>query len=345
MPNQSTFGSQTGSTPNYTVGEVGAYDEWENVADHCETATFFHTPLWYRAFAETYPSYKIKTRRFIFSDGQTAYVPLIEHRKNGKFTKCCAIGLAGCYGGWISTQSLSAEKACQIIGWILKNYHDLVWRINPIDKSAKQTLSPYVSKADTTEILFLDNFINMEAIRRNYKYSVRKEIRKAERNNFCVREAKRSHEWHIYFELYQRALRRWGDRATNNYPIRLFESLFNSENEKIKLWLVYSENEIIGGNLNFYQSKHCVEWHAAFDSRFFGTGARNLLVDRIIADAFERGYSYYDFNPSGGHEGTRRFKQAFGTTQVSTNLIDKHGSSQSLKVFRNVSAMIRGLWQ
>ncbi|GAI41742.1 unnamed protein product, partial [marine sediment metagenome] len=33
-------------------------------------------------------------------------------------------------------------------------------------------------------------------------------------------------------------------------------------------------------------------------------------------DAIEKGYKYFDFNPSGGHKGTAEFKELFGTERL-----------------------------
>jgi hypothetical protein len=38
----------------------------------------------------------------------------------------------------------------------------------------------------------------------------------------------------------------------------------------------------------------------------------NLLLHDVIRDACERGFRWFDFNPSGGHEGVAAFKRSFG---------------------------------
>ena len=68
--------------------------------------------------------------------------------------------------------------------------------------------------------------------------------------------------------------------------------------------------------MNFYHNKHCVEWHASFLSDYFKYGIRNFLVHNLILDANAKCYKYYDFNPSGGHEGTMRFKESFGPERL-----------------------------
>ena len=40
------------------------------------------------------------------------------------------------------------------------------------------------------------------------------------------------------------------------------------------------------------------------------------LIYESIKDACEQGYSGFDFNPSGGHEGVKEFKKRFGTEEL-----------------------------
>ena len=92
--------------------------------------------------------------------------------------------------------------------------------------------------------------------------------------------------------------------------------MFKTRSPDIKLWLAIFDGKVVGGNLNFYRNKHCVEWHASFLSDYFRYGVRNFLVHNIVLDANAKGYKYYDFNPSGGLEGGVRFKETFGTEKL-----------------------------
>ena len=40
------------------------------------------------------------------------------------------------------------------------------------------------------------------------------------------------------------------------------------------------------------------------------------MYHNIILDAIEKGYKYFDFNPSGGHKGVVKFKETFGTNKL-----------------------------
>jgi lipid II:glycine glycyltransferase (peptidoglycan interpeptide bridge formation enzyme) len=44
------------------------------------------------------------------------------------------------------------------------------------------------------------------------------------------------------------------------------------------------------------------------------------LLYEVIKDACEQGYFWFDFNPSGGHEGVKSFKKGFGCSTLQSNL-------------------------
>lgn len=301
-------------------------EEWLEVADKCEYCTFFHTPLWYEVFSKTFPELKIVTKKFVFDDGKIAIFPLMEQRIMKRLIKTYISSPAMCYGGWIFKDTLQFDHIVTMIEWIMKNIQNLTLCMNPLNKNMKLIdTDSYKLVNDTTEILYLDNFQDEESLKKNYKYSVRKQINKAIKAGLNVKVSSRWTEWEKYFFLYQNALKRWGYGSNSGYPIELFWNFHNLKSPEIKLWIATIEDKIIGGNLNFYHNKHCVEWHAAFDSEFFKLGVRNFLVHRIIVDALKRGYKFYDFNPSGGNEGTRKFKQTFGTTSLPASRMINEG--------------------
>lgn len=298
------------------------FKEWQDIADQCDYATFFHTPLWFRVFSETYPKLKIATRQFVFEDGKVAIFPLIEKRRMRGLVKAYTSGPARSYGGWISAEPLRSDHVAAMTRWVMERLDNIAWRINPLEENAP-LIDAYKTKEDSTEILYLSHFPDEETLKQNYKHSVRKQINKAIRANLSVRIAQTWGEWERYNELYRMSVSTWGDEASNNYPVEFFRNLYNLRNPKVRLWLVICEGDIVGGNLNFYQSRHCVEWHAVFDKAFLKFGSRNFLVHTIIMDALSNGYYFYDFNPSGGHEGARTFKQTFGTTKTSAGVIHR----------------------
>jgi hypothetical protein len=323
----------------YKVFDQISPEEWQDVADRCEYATFFHTPLWFKVFEKTYPGAAIATKKFSFDNGKIIFFPLIE-QKTIRGLKKYMSAPAGCYGGWICADHLLPDEILEMTGYIFEYAKNLIWRANPLERSG-DLLDRYKAKDDTTEILFLHNFKDEEALKGNYKHSVRKQISKGVRADLSIKVANSWEEWERYLEIYRNALKKWGSRATSRYPAEFFKNIYELDTDKVKLWLVIKESNIIGGNLNFYQSHHCVEWHAAYDDRYLSLGSRNFLVHNVITDATQKGYSFYDFNPSGGHEGTRVFKQTFGTTSVPANLIIKQDMSLCAKMFTKLGQMFK----
>jgi CelD/BcsL family acetyltransferase involved in cellulose biosynthesis len=214
--------------------------------------------------------------------------------------------------------------------------------VNPIDPLGK-VLDRFVTIPDTTEILSLRDFADEDSLRAHFHHSARKQINKGCRAGLTARVSEQWEEWEEYYRIYEARLRNWGKAATSRYPMALLRALYEARGSKMSLWVVARDGKIVGGNLNFYQGRHCVEWHAAYDPTFFSCGARDFLVDRIIRNAWGRGFTWYDFNPSAGIEGTRRFKRTFGTGALPSNLILWRRGIYRLESTRRALRTVRGL--
>jgi hypothetical protein len=315
------------------VSAVGWDAEWQEIASRSPYATFFHSPLWHRIFVEVDSSLRPATRRFVFGDGKVAIFPLVESRRIMGISRTFQASPAGCYGGWICRDRLLPRQIDVITRWVLRNCPDLYWRLNPFDPDCAD-LAAIASTPDSTEALDLTAYPDDAALRANYRHSVRKQIAKAARTGIVVSTAESWDEWEAYYGLYQTRLAQWGRAASNHYPLELFRKFFEERGTSVRLWIASHEGRLIGGTLNLYNGRHCVEWHAAFDTKELCCGVRDYLVDWIIRDARDRGFTIYDFNPSGGHEGTIRFKQTFGTTSRPCDVIIRNSGLCRVGVLR-----------
>lgn len=313
------------------------FDEWQEIADKCEYATFFHTPTWLRVFAETYPNRSIRTKKFIFDDDTEVILPLIRIRNARGLVHSYLSNVAGVYGGWISDTTLSMEQMHKILNWIYKHLKNFTWRVNPFDPNTNgcDLVAHYIEQGnDTTHVLHIKQFNDETELKKNYQRGVRRRINQAIKKGLSIKKAETWKEWDRYYSIYEEALRRWAHKATSYYPIELFRNIYNKKHPKVNLWLAKYEGTIIGGNLNFYHNKHCVQWHGVCKEEFFKFGVTPFLIHNIITNALLNGYSCYDFNPSGGHESVKTFKKSFGAQELPSPVVSFESlSSKVIKKF------------
>ncbi len=319
-------------------------EEWQRIADRSPHATYFHTPRWHRLFADVYPDLRIVTKKLEFADGAVAIFPLIERHQFLRLAKSYQASGAGCYGGWISEKPLLPEQITAIAEWVVSSFTNIYWRLNPFEPGI-EILTPYATVQDSTEVLDLRPFEDAQALRQHYRHSVRKQINKGSKAGILAATAETWDEWERYFAIYQGRLAQWGVAATSRYPIELFRLLFETRGSKVKLWIASLGSSVIGGNLNFYHGRHCVEWHAAYDPNYYSTGVRDFLVDSIIENARAGGYALYDFNPSGGHEGSLKFKQTFGTSSHRSDIIVRRSGILRIDALRKAYRAARRIAQ
>jgi lipid II:glycine glycyltransferase (peptidoglycan interpeptide bridge formation enzyme) len=99
----------------------------------------------------------------------------------------------------------------------------------------------------------------------------------------------------------------------SRYDWKLFQDMFARQSDHIHLWLTTTgDGRVAAGALVFYARTHSVYWHGAAQEDLFALRPMNLLFSEIIRDACEGGYRWFDFGPSAGIEGVRKFKESFG---------------------------------
>lgn len=311
------------------VTEIGR-SEWLRIAEDCEYATFFHSPIWADAVTNAFDNIHDKSLLVEFDNGTNAVLPLV-----AKSINVSTLGLsinvsqtkstwAGCFGGIIAdgdppdgwrkcyqkaVESLSKTYNVNIVG-------------NPLFDQGQdlgEELDDVTVEDDFTQSIHLEEYDDFDTLFSDFQSDVRQNTRQARKTGLEVRTADSIDDWEKYFGAYQDSLERWGDSATNNYDWEIFESLHNlaSNHEKnIQLWLVEKDGELASGEINFYWNQHTVCWHAASYREYLEYSPNDLLHAEKIQDALDRGLSYYDFNPSGGHEGVVNFKSKFATDKI-----------------------------
>jgi len=296
------------------------FDEWQEIANKCEYATFFHTPIWSRIFTQTYKNIHIVTKKFLFDDETKVMFPLVLTKNAKGLFNVYISNVGGVYGGWISDKNLSEQQNDEIVKWINKYLKNFEWRINPFDKNLHLPSMLNIHQ-DFTQ--YLDLRRGFDSIYKSWTRGHAWGARKASKEGVIVREAKDWKDWKNYFVIYQDSIRRWGDKVSCTYPLSLFKEFFKSHSPSIKLLLAYFGDYPIAGILCFYHNHHVAIWHSAALEKYFPKHPCNILHYKSIKDACEKGYWWYDFNPSGGHKGVVIFKKRFGAKKLKSDIIYK----------------------
>lgn len=292
--------------------------EWDE-ATGAYYSTYFHTREWAEIFKEYNSRLTLEPKQIIFSDKKSAIIPFVCQKEFIGLIKRYFSSPAGTFGGWVSHDELSIQHAKLLVKY-MKRIRNLIWRENPYDPNLTKLVIPD-AKEDYTQAIDLRQ--GFKAIYNNWTKGHFSAVKKAQREGVLISQAKLAEEWGKYYEVYKESFSRWGDKATSFYEWSLFEILFHKQSDKIKLWIALYKNKVISGALCFYHNKHVVYWHGAAYEEYFHLRSSNLLQYEIIKDACTKGYWWYDFNPSGGHEGVRRFKKGFGAKSMRSFIMNK----------------------
>lgn len=287
------------------------WDEWWEIAESSQSSTFFHSPIW--GELATVRGYDPSPLTVSSGDNRWLFPAVKRHETYEKLgiTKTITIMesmFAGTYGGWISPNQtqLKDGNLCEK----LEQKADIILTAgNPISDSEPIN---WIEQEDFTQILNLSP--GYSELKDGFSDGRQWGINSAREKGVSIREATDREDWEGYYQAYQASLERW-DEPSSVYSWEFFERAFELSKEyprNIRLWLAEIGDNIGSGALVFYWNQHADYWHAASHEEYFDYQPNDLLQAEIIKDASERGYQWYDFNPSGGHKGVVNFKREFG---------------------------------
>lgn len=297
--------------------------EWDEIWSACEYATYFHSREWAEIW-RTYTCGQIRpaASMIYFSDGKKALLPL-SCQKTGRWPRRKYMYLsspAGTFGGWLSNDNIEAGHARLLGSYLAEELGSLTWRFNPYDKLAIEAgVTP--TKEDETHAIELT--AGFDAIFRGWTKGHRSASKKARTEGVEIRCANSPEDWDAYFVAYEDSLQRWGNKASSRYEKSLFDSMQSRHSPNISLWLAIYKDQVIAGSLCFYSKRHVVYWHGAALEEYFKLRPANLLIYEIVRGACEQNYLWFDFNPSGGHEGVKSFKKSFGAQPLACPVFAK----------------------
>ncbi len=290
-------------------------DAWLEVARNCEYATFFHTPIWSELVTRAFPDLQDATRYTTLRDGVRVVLPLVAvARRLGSRLAIAHSTAFGCYGGLIADGPVDEPARARIHrGALRSGIVELEVTQNPLAPFPAPRFRAVGVREDFTDLLSLAR--GYAAVVERFTSERRREIKKGRESGVRTRVATTLDDYRSYFGAYEDSLRRWGEGVTLRYPWDLFEvchDLARRYPMHVKLWLAERDGETLGGALNFYWNHHAVGWHSAAYTRALDSYAFAVLVADAVEEACDRGFAWFDLNPSGGLEGVAAFKSRFG---------------------------------
>ena len=304
--------------------------EWDHIWKECDYSTYFHSREWAEIW-NRYTKGKMRPdpKLIMFTDGKKAILPLSYRKTLKGLVKSYISSPAGTFGGWISTDELTVEHGKLLTNYLVDKHKNLFWRLNPYDRLAARNGIKITENDETHALNLSDDF---ETIYEKWSKGGWKKgnlapsrtaymVRKARKYGVSVRPATTLDDWREYYQVYEDSLDRWGDRATSHYRWELFNEIYQRNSPYTRLWLGVYDSRIIVGGLCFYAKRHAVTWHGATLKDYFKLHPMRMLVCEMVKDACDRGYAWFDFNPSGGHEGVKAFKKSFGAQALPSPVV------------------------
>ena len=323
-PTEFVTGPKLSGKTSISIADVrpASLYEWDRIWRECDYSTYFHSREWSEIWS-CYTKRKMSLAPFlvVFSDGKRALLPFSCLTEDGLMqllmgTRKLYVSSPDCtYGGWISSDKLEADHAILLLNLLKRKFKNLFWRMNPYDDVALESRVniPRISIDDKGETHAINLEKGFDVIASNMSRDHKRGVKKAIQTGVSVRISSSIEDWIDYYKVYESTVSRWGNRLLGEkHSWALFHDIFRRNSPNIELWLAIYQDKVISGELCFHAKKHFVCWHGASNETYFNIRPRNLLLYQAIKNACEKGYIWFDFNPSAGLQGVKAFKEGFG---------------------------------
>lgn len=301
-------------------------DTWKQEVTSFDKATFFHYPEWYTIW-EKHLGHSFECHLFVMDNDKRAILPISKTDTLIRGKSYWVSSPQGTYGGMVANSLLTTQEVSKILAYIKKRYPTFTLFSHPF-----ATLSDKQWKNRTTQMIKLDStWSEIESSMK--KARIRSKLKVANENNLRIERMSKK-DITKYFTIYQSLRQHW-DNPTNNYDLSLFESMYGVNG--IDFWGLYTEDVLIGGGL-FMKHKqiHVSSWLPVCDRAYTNINANLFLYYTLIKYYKEQNFQYFDFNPSGGHEGVHAFKKKLGAAEYTYYEYEK------LPLITSISNRIRG---
>ncbi len=296
--------------------------EWDELVQRDASTTFFHTRTWHTVVSKHF-DLRLAPKLLLLESGQRVLLPLAIEKFAKGFGRKHISSPLGTYGGFVMEGTVSKHEQAALLQF-LGSLGSLSLRDTPYN-SILQGYDGIVIR-DSTEVLDLEQPMERLVTTMN-KQQIPRKVRQAEKHSLQLRRIG-PERIEQYYEIYQDCQQRWGI-ATSHYSLELLTDLCRSEG--CEYWGVFTPSEkLICAGPFLTAHRHVVSWLAVAKSESLSMKPYEFLYFHLIKHYKEQGFKWFDFNPSGGHEGVKTFKQGFGTQTLQANVLTQQGMLERL---------------
>jgi hypothetical protein len=286
-------------------------ERWNEVAQACPWATYFHTAAWAGCMVDTFPGFTAEALGCTLADGTPVVLPCVVKKKKRllRQVKDYKSMEPGVYGGFLAPRLLAPEEI-ELLAEAVLRIKGASGRMVETPWQPLSLPASFISKKLSTHIVALRP--DFETLQKQFSRGQKSNLSQARRKHVAVRRAATEADIDAYFSLYTETVKRWGETAGAVYSKELFMKLFKMDDRHIIFTLAEVESRIAAGIIAFAWGRTIIYWHGAALQEFFKHYPNNLLHAELLAWGCANGYQVYDMGPSAGLEGVARFKESFG---------------------------------
>jgi GNAT acetyltransferase-like protein len=308
---------------SYEVVTPAPADQWEAVLRASPDAMAFHSPAWLAAVCAS-RGWRDSSRLYRMPSGRRLVLPMVSRGAAGLVERA-SLPYGWGFGG-VVTDGPVCEADLATVTSDLAALGGLRTSVRPNPLHAKQwraaTPVGVLPIARSAHVLDLGGGFD-EVWSRRFTGSARTAVRKAERQQLEVESDTAGRLLPVFYDLYERSIRRWNRRAHARWrarrrdPLSKFQAAVENAGRMIRIWVASRGGEPAAAIVTVGLGQTLNYWRGAMDEALAGPTRANYLLHRLaIEAACDAGCSTYHMGETGGSASLSQFKTRFGAEPV-----------------------------
>jgi CelD/BcsL family acetyltransferase involved in cellulose biosynthesis len=301
--------------------------ECDAVATSDAETTFYHTRPWLECVDASYQTMSLACLVAEDGGGVVGYLPFF-FVHTGPFRRAWSLPF-GTYGGPLSAGGAQVRSA------LMARYTGLLSRprvveVGWIDYTDPAERDGWETRPSETHVVDLTGGFD-DVWENRLGRDRRKRARRAERLGVAVERSLHVADLRAHYDVYVERMRGFGTSVVQ--PWELFERLFTTASEQVRLYVARHEGEVVGAHFNFCHRDTVIAWYGMATERGDELQAGTLLYVECMRESCRDGFGRYNLGGSLGKPSLASFKESLGgqpytyATRLRRSLLGRAGAA------------------
>lgn len=248
---------------------------------------------------------------YIDYENRKYIVPLMKQKVLGFYPVAFSIAFS-LFGGLVSKEEMDKKSYTHLLRQISRFIKmDIVFQ-DGFQEEILAKSDVIKIKKFIAQIVYTKNQDYDKYFQSDFEYKMRKNIKRAIKNDIVIRTGNTIDLIRDYYGLYELSNIRWGKKKPRR-DIEFFETFV--EKDYFEIRIAYFQGQPAAGLMMLKFNDYYYGWFGGMDNQLGKTRANDFLHADLIKESIEKNFAMVNFGAASNLNGVQKFKESFGAKE------------------------------